>query len=268
MKRPTRMEQLGNLLTAMIAVIVGGSSDLTTDLPSPDFEALASNDPVLPTNILCQFKPGRRCMGAVAEIAHEQNVCWSTVRKVLYGQTINRTIMAAVLRKIAERCGAESLRSLKFGMPVRKKHSPFCIEEVRKFRHSGPYFKVKKDVAHRFGVQLATVSDVISGKSKTHRILTALRDGIKEIENCASDSPIGSDINNRRRPFSDEVCEQFLRGGRYNGLQTKIANDLGISIKGVSGPLHGRTISKRILEALQTEMARVDAELAAKNGGR
>jgi hypothetical protein len=69
------MEQLGNLLTAMIAVIVGGSSDLLGGDPPPEpslIEKLAASYYVLPPDI---SKALRRPREDLARDRFETRLC-------------------------------------------------------------------------------------------------------------------------------------------------------------------------------------------------
>ncbi len=119
-KAPTRMEQLGNLLTAMIAIIVSGSTDLLIVPPEPI-------DPIFKTPPF----------GIYSRVARELSVSACAVRKVALGQWKSERIAAALLAEAA-RCKPGKSSDL-YGMYSKVAHelgvTPQHVSHVDKGLH-------------------------------------------------------------------------------------------------------------------------------------
>ncbi len=128
----------------------------------------------------------------------------------------------------------------------------------REFRNGGRYFGLMTRVAKELGVQPATVEYVSRGAAISHRILNAIVAEIRRVDSDPNASPL---------PLSSEEHAEFSRGGRYYGVSARVSKSLGMLNSNMHRALRGKTRSPRILAAVRTEMARVDAEIASKNGG-
>ena len=65
--------------------------------------------------------------------------------------------------------------------------------------------------------------------------------------------------------LSPDEIEEFKSRGRYHGIASKVARDLGTKPATVSTVAHGKLKSTRILAALRAEMKRADGETPVKN---
>ena len=178
-KKPSRLEQLGYLLTAMISIIASGSSDLLTE-----------NAPIPSRNPL------------LAEI------------------------------------------------------------DLRDFRRHGKYWGLAVRVAQQLRLSHSHVHRVLLGDSQSLRVAQAISDEMKLIDKQSAPSPINAD------GLSAEEISEFSRGGRYFGLKASVAKQLGISQNTVCKAARDPKNSRPTYRAIRAEMARVDADIAAKSGGR
>ena len=176
-KKPTRMELLGNLLTAMIAIIVSGSSDLLIEATP-----ITSTNPAFATLNLRECRWGGKYYGLANRVAARLGVCHSNVRRVLYGEATSARVTKALL------------------------------EEIKIFQ-SQP-------------------------------------------------------LNLARPILSKDEQKQCSHGGKYYGIYTKVARDLGITNTSVRYAAIGKIASDRAVEAMRAEMARIDAKRAAMKVGR
>jgi uncharacterized small protein (DUF1192 family) len=135
---------------------------------------------------------------------------------------------------------------------------PLAAIDRREFRNGGRYHGAMTRVAKSLGVSENMVEMVSRGKSTSARILKALKDEIARIDANPKLSPA---------PLTDEERRQFARGGKYYGVVARTAESLGMLACNVHRCLRGKTRSPRILAAIRAEIARVDAEIAAKSGG-
>ena len=132
-----------------------------------------------------------------------------------------------------------------------------CIDR-REFRNGGKYFGLFTQIAKDLSVNPSTVEMVSRGARISERILNAIVAGVRRIDSDPQLSP---------QPLSPFERAQFARGGSYYGVSTRVAKSLGMLNSNMHRALRGKTRSPRILASVRAEMARVDAELAAKNGG-
>jgi hypothetical protein len=134
----------------------------------------------------------------------------------------------------------------------------FAVEKLRKinrldFRTGGRYNGAMKKVAHELGVCRGSVEAAAQGRVKSGRILDAL---VKEIDRRDREAEI------RPLPITEEERAAFGRGGKYYGVNTRVARQLGMLPNNAHRVLRGKYHSPNILRALRAEMARIDADLA------
>ncbi|MDR3723288.1 MAG: hypothetical protein P4K83_02210 [Terracidiphilus sp.] len=128
--------------------------------------------------------------------------------------------------------------------------------EKRQFRGGGRYRGTLAKVARDLGIPSGTVVGVACGRNSNYKVLAAIRAEMARI-----------DMQTVPLPISREEREQCKRGGRYAGIYGRVAKSLGVSRVLPPNVASGKLQSRRVLEALRDEMARIDAEIAAKNGG-
>jgi hypothetical protein len=237
-KKPTRMEQLGNLLTAMIAVIVSGSSNLLIDA-SP----IVSRHPELTGVDLRDFRRGGKYFGIYAKVARKLSVSRPSVCRTVQGYASER-ILSAVIKEIRQidTYGGPDLPT------------PLSQEELSQFRNNGRYRGLYTRVARDLGMQTANVWRVGHGAAST-RVLTAIRAEMARVDR-------GEVANIAQLTPSERL--KFAHGGIYRGLFTRVAVALGQNADGVASRARLGKCSQRLLLSIRSEMARVDAELAAK----
>jgi hypothetical protein len=242
-KQPTRMEQLGNLLTAMIAVIVGGESDLF----------IKNNRFILPNSDRREFCPGGKYYGISQCVAQKLGVTREHVNDVACGRATSARVRSAFLSEI-ERIDAMT--------PTK----PLSPAERKQVAGGGKYKGICPRVAATLNVSRATVRRVILGQKTDQRmerqILTAVRKEIARIE------VVPEEIQVPRLTPSE--IGLFGRRHKYWGIYRKVAKRLNCT--GDNVRFHAlsptSTRSNEILRLVHAEMARVDSELASKNGDK
>jgi len=126
-------------------------------------------------------------------------------------------------------------------------------------RKGAKYFGLLTRVGHSLGIHRTGVYKVATGRVTSELImqeLVAERRRIDLIQRV--ETP----------PLTAEENSQFCWGGRYCGLLEIVAKKLNVSVGHVSHIRLGDFPSARVLKALRSEMARVDAELAAKKAAQ
>lgn len=242
-KNPSRMEQLGSLLTAMIAVVISGQSDLL----------IKNSRFILPNANPRDFKPGGKYFGICKSVARKTGVTRGHVNDVAWGRSGSPRVRSAFLNEI------ELIDALTPTKPL----SPAEREQIT----SGEKYKgIYPRLAATLGVSKSTVRRVILGLRTDQRIerqiLAAVRKEMARIEAVLEETEIPRLTLNERALFS--------KRGRYWGIYQEIAKHLNCCGDNVRhhalSPTSTR--SNEILRLVRAEMARVDAELAAKNGGK
>jgi hypothetical protein len=208
-EQPTRLEQLGNLLTAMIAVIVSGNSGVLLDQPiysiHPEFSGIDLRD----------FGARRPYYGVKRRVALKLGMSEGSVGRVINGGAGSARVKAAVLDEIS-RCDSAGTKS-------RTDSDPLGLDVLKHFGRGGKYYGVFAHVGRRLGLTSTTVcSGCRHGGSK--RILDAVRDEMARIDagNISSPLPIVVNpihplfISPRRGLFSElakalRVDQRFLR---------------------------------------------------------
>jgi hypothetical protein len=134
----------------------------------------------------------------------------------------------------------------------------FTLFEKGDFKNGSKYCGVLKRVAHDLGVCPITVSNVRQGYSRSARIENAI---IKEINRIDALPDVCPPI------LTAPELTNFQRGKKYFSLYAITARNLEIAKNHLVNSVRSGRRSPRILSALRAEMARVDAELAAKKAG-
>lgn len=140
--------------------------------------------------------------------------------------------------------------------PIYSAHLELKGVDLREFRRGGRYFGVYARVARKCGVSRPNVTYVAQGKG-SRRILRAIIEEIQAVDRAPSSEGLA--------PLSQTELRCFNRGSRYFGAYTRVADRLGMEHSNVWRVAHGSK-SQRVLRAIREEMARVDAEVAAKEG--
>ncbi len=135
---------------------------------------------------------------------------------------------------------------------------PLKYIDRREFRNGGKYYGALTRVAKHLNVNASTVEMVSRGACISKRVLEAIIAEVERIDSDSKASPL---------PLSAAEKAQFSRGGKYYGASSRVAASLGMLNSNMHRVLRGKQRSPRVLSAIRTEMARVDAELAVKNGG-
>jgi hypothetical protein len=175
------MEQLGNLLAAMIAVILNGQSDLTVmpqkenvapaDLPKPAYGYYARAGHALPPEILHEFQRGGKYFGALAFVARKLGVYRQTVEKVAHGKAQSRRILAAIQDRLIEIDREASLDS-----------AGLKPELLAEFLTGGRYVGLQRLVATRCRVSPTYVSKIAHGVYENDGIMEQLRAEMAQVD--------------------------------------------------------------------------------------
>lgn len=247
MSDPTsRLEQLGYLMTAMIAVIVSGHSDLT---PPANGEALKQ---ITSENVYKidrkEFLNGGRYFGVFSRVSASLGVTPSYVSHISNGTMRSEKVLNAIASEI--RLIDERFREI-----PSDRLSPV---ERAEFRAGGKYWGIYQRVARSLGLDHSSVSKVGRGLSASKRVITVIRIEMAKVDAALND------------PDYSPMPDGLKKGGKYWGVFTTVANTLGISSSVVRrvarGKRCGGDFRSIILRAIREEIARVDAELASKDG--
>jgi hypothetical protein len=235
------MEQLGCLMTAMIAVIVGGGSTLTAQYrnnkkPSTPRQPLADKT---------HFQNGGKYHGIISSVAKEVGRSKATVSDVVRGKFATPPIVAALKREMA-RIDA---------LPKIAKPLPLTESERAEFGPGGRYYGVYSKVARELGINPGSVGNDIRLGHARSRTIAAVRLEMRRIDAVS--------LPNKPELLTEAEKRQFRPGQRYYGVYGRVAQQLGLKRHTVY--LSGKCReSARALAALRLEMQRVDAEIASK----
>jgi hypothetical protein len=127
--------------------------------------------------------------------------------------------------------------------------------ELLLFGKGKKYHGAFTTVAKKLGISSNTVVTVAKGRGQSRRIIPALREEMARIDEKIAPVLV---------PISTEEREAFQRGGRYWGLMKKVARMRRVSTSTISMASQSPHNYTDSFLALRTEMARVDAEIAAK----
>jgi hypothetical protein len=138
--------------------------------------------------------------------------------------------------------------------------SPEIFAQIphREFQRGGRYFGAFSRVAAQTNVTPGYVCHVACGRMRSARVMTAISREIRRCDAAAATPCEG---------FTAAERAAFQHGGRYRGVLTIVASNLNVRRDTVSRTVRGDHLSARITGAVRAEMARVDAEIAAANGG-
>lgn len=259
---PSRLEQLGNLLTAMIAVIVSGRSDLMlTESPANEapqsapgpWVARIGKHPHLPHEVLVEFGSGGKYHRVCARVAARLGRTQSHVHNVAFGKNPSLRIMAEIQSEI--KAVDEHLLAR-----LPEKAQVLSAEVLAQISRNGQkYYGIYPRLARQLGVSAYVVRYVARGVTKNDRIFAAL---LSEVARIDSEYLGYGDP----KPLTKDELRHFLVGRRYFGVNARVSRRLGISDSACSGVAHGKQSNTRILSAIRAEMARIDAEIAMRGG--
>lgn len=103
MSKPSRMQQIGALMTAMIAVIVSGESPETFS-PSP-LKRAAISQPGRRQKALIESSPSR---GIIAIVARDLGLSHEHVRQVALGKRVSARVSRALSAALAAKTGGRA----------------------------------------------------------------------------------------------------------------------------------------------------------------
>ena len=156
-RRPSRMEQIGNLLTAMIAVIVSGSSELLVVSPE------SKN----------KFESGGIYSGVFKRVAAELKLSSTYVRQVYRGKYDSARISEALAIEI-RKCDEEAGKS--------PEPQPLTRQELAEFARGRKYFGVYSCAALKLGISRTTANMVARGSRVSRKTLLAIRAEMQRID--------------------------------------------------------------------------------------
>jgi hypothetical protein len=143
------------------------------------------------------------------------------------------------------------------GVPIRTINPALAHLNRSDFSQGGKFYGLMAHIARKLNIGGCYVKEVVDGKSHAARVIAAI---IEEIQLGYKPPQKFHD----QLSATEEVA--FHRGGRYYGLYRRVAQQLGLNKRTVSAACRGTGRSDRAVIAVRAEMARVDAELAAKGG--
>jgi hypothetical protein len=267
-KKPTRMEQLGALLTAMVYVVVSGSSGLTLN-PDSESQTSKARDSrscgllVVPPDILRGFLPGGKYRGMVSRLALQLEVTQLSIRAVLHGRQRSERIASALLAEIAlidgTEIASESITSSD------NRFQPFTKAQIVEFKSGGRYRGLQQRVAKNLGINDGSISCIVHGKTYSSRVAEALKAEIRKIDGPDVLFPIAPKSvlikrrkpDNGSKPFTSEEIEALSKPP-YRGVSKKIAKQLGMHPQNVSHVVRGKRRSDEVICEIRREMRRID----------
>ena len=140
--------------------------------------------------------------------------------------------------------------------PVFSTHAELSGIDLKEFQRGGRYFGAYARVAKKLGVSRPLVTYTARGKG-TRRVLKAL---VEEIRRIDAETPRSVTL-----PLTLAELSHF-KTGKYRGVLSRVARTLAMDTQNVWRVAHGEK-SERVLRAIRAEMARIDAEIAAKKAG-
>jgi uncharacterized protein YaiE (UPF0345 family) len=237
MRQPTRMEQLGNLLTAMIAVIVSGSSDLMVSSGVGPIPCLSRES----------LRAKGKYRGVITRVTSKLGVSRTLVRKVCTGEASSARVLAELLAEVRR----------VDGLPTQAKAKPLSCAELAQCRNGGRYAGIYGRVAKKVGCARTTIAAAARGEYTFGNHLTAIREEMAVM-----------DALPKLCHLTSEEKSQFCPGGKYFGIYARVAKALGVQPSLVGGVGRGTATSQKTLIALRAEMTRIDAEIAAKKSAK
>jgi uncharacterized small protein (DUF1192 family) len=195
-----------------------------------------------------EFRNGGRYHGLLTRVAKTLGVSPSSVQLSSRGACHSKRIIDAIVAEI-RRTDAELENS---PLPV-----PLTALERAEFSFGGKYYGVSGRVAKSLGMLNSNMHRIVRGKLRTPRVLAALRKEMARVDALPRD-PLPE-------PLTKEEIAQFKNGRKYYGLYTRVAQAVGMRANAFYHMSARSSVSQpEMIRALRAEMARVDAELAAK----
>lgn len=186
--------------------------------------------------------------GVQSAVAKELGVSRSTVKSVMQGRATSARVSSALAGAIKE-IDAK---------PRGKKYGPLSPEQLAECSGGGRYFGCFSRAAKASGLSATSIRKAAMGITKSQAPLRALHAEIARIDALPpSENP---------QPLTSERLSEFSRGGRYYGCLAQIARKLNSTSANIYSVAKGTARSKRLLVGIHEELARIDAELAAKRG--
>lgn len=125
----------------------------------------------------------------------------------------------------------------------------------KEYRQGGKYCGILKEVAAQCGVSTSMINDVISGRSTSARISSA----VAEAEEKRDRQYAGLNLS----PLTAQERLEFQHGGKYRGILRSVADDLGLSLSAVGCVLRGKSKNNRVITSLRSAMAHRDDETSS-----
>jgi hypothetical protein len=237
------MEQLGNLLTAMIAVVLSGQSDLLLgSQPQEKTKVFPDINPSL-------FRRGAKYYGIYHRVAEKLALSKPYVFDIGCGRRKSPRIV-------------EALRAEMLVMDAEfvKRPSLLTAAEVRDLRRGGRYYGLAEHAARHLGLKREAVNYTIRSNGRSsQRILTALRAEMARVDSLPQEK--------RLEPLTDLEIAQFRKGRKYNGVFVRLNRTMGWTRRRLRDTtFRSENPSQERLKAVRAEMARIDAEIEAKKG--
>ncbi len=160
------MEQLGNLLTAMIAVIVSGNAGVLLDPP------IYSIHPQLSGINLREFRHGGRYFGVYARVARKCDASAVSVRNAVTGKGNSLRLLNAFLSEI-KRVDSS---------PTPDHPQALSAAERKLFLPGGKYCGLLLRTAKSQGMSTGNLRRVAAGKQRNDKVLLALRRAMAHVD--------------------------------------------------------------------------------------
>ena len=254
MKPKTRLQQLGELLTAMIAVVLSGQANIllgNEDAGKPSsrlFEIKRFGDSRLCDYDRRDFLSGGRHFGVFARARKRIGVSSDTFRRYSLRAKMPDGAFHALMLEL----GAVEDRPLAFPEPL-------SFAESSQFAAGGKYSGITRRVADRFNVPVLNFHARLRSKYPSIEILQAVREEMRLVDEERSGSA---------HPLSIQELAEFSPSGRYHGLYSQVARKLGINSRSLHKAARTRFPNLKYVNTLRAEMARVDAEITANGGAK
>lgn len=183
-------------------------------------------------------------------------------QEVFFGRTREQARAMAFPLKAMRPLAPETIT--KMCIPVKHASLPLSAELLDQFQRGGKYFGTFARVARECGVSSSDILHVARGTSHRSAAVNAQILGCLSAEIARIDAV---PLNSRPLPIEPSERAEFSWGGRYYALQSRVARKHGFSRSTVGKVVRYGRGSEHVLRTVRAEMKRIDAELAAKQGG-
>jgi len=235
-------------LNRVTAKVDGLSLKITRLITERRLEAQNANNAsltVIPLEVRTGMRPTGQFYGLIVRVAKQLGVNRSSVADAVAGRMVSARIVDGLTSEIQR---------------IRKTYLPPLTPKQRdEMERGGKYYGLTTEVCRILGCTRNTVHAVATGNSWNQPILAELQKRMGKRDVLAV-----SPLLPRLTP---EQMRHFRYGGKYHGLYTVAAKRVGCNKDTVSWNARKGMYSNKGLTELYEEMARVDAELAAKQGG-